>query len=120
MESPHIERRKSADKWVYIARGLAISSWLCFIVAIVVSYYAAPENNYGLLRFKNIDIRDTWAFPFTHYLYGILWLSAGLSVLCLLLNNIRARRKQDSHHFNLVLLLLTIAAWFVYIFFDLP
>ena len=108
-------RRKSADKLVYTARTLAVLSWVFFIVALVVSYYAAPEESYGLLMNKDIEIREHWVKPLTNYLYLVLWLSAFLSAVSFILTRFRSRRKEDSRQFNLVLLIVTIIAWISYI-----
>lgn len=108
-------RRKSADKLVYIARTLAILSWVFFIIALVVSFYAAPEQNFGYLQNKQIEVREYWVKPLTNYLYLVLWGSAFLSAFSFILTRFRSRRKDDSKQFNLVLLVITIIAWIIYI-----
>lgn len=108
-------RRHSKDFWVVLVRILALSGWLLFIIAIVLSYYAAPEQDYGLLRYRGLEIRQFWLTPLTGYLYIVLWVSALCSYLCLVLDRYRSRRKRDSKHFNLVLLLTITIAWVVYI-----
>lgn len=110
------ERRKSPDILVNLARILVVLSWLTFIVALIVSFYAAPEEEYGLLRFHEIEVRQTWLMPLTNYLYGILWFSAASSFFCLILTAFRSRRKHDSKQFNIILLLVTIFSWVIYIF----
>lgn len=108
-------RRKSPDKWVYLLRLLSVLSWLGFIVALILSYYAAPDDSYGLLLNKNIPIREHWLQPLTNYLYLVLWLSAVLSFICFSLTKFRSRRHDDSKQFNLILLIITIIAWITYI-----
>ena len=108
-------RRRAPDKWIYITRVLAVAAWLCFIFALIVSFYAAPEKNYGLIRYHKLPIRDYWVTPLTDYLYYILWLSAASSIFCFVIDRFRNRRKSDNHHFNLALLLLVSGAWITYI-----
>jgi hypothetical protein len=108
-------RRRSTDIGVVLTRVLALSGWALFIFAIVMSYFAAPEQDYGLLRYRDIEIRQFWLTPLTGYLYLVLWVSALCSYFCLVLDHYRSRRKQDSKHFNLVLLLTITVAWVVYI-----
>ena len=36
------ERRKSFDFWFYSANTLAAISWLMFLFAVIMSFYAAP------------------------------------------------------------------------------
>jgi hypothetical protein len=108
-------RRISIDIWVLLIRILALSGWVLFIFAIVMSYFAAPEQDYGYLRFRGIEIRRFWLTPLTGYLYIVLWVSALCSYFCLVLDHYRSRRKRDSKHFNLVLLLTVTIAWVMYI-----
>tara|TARA_R110000744_G_scaffold218457_1_gene337239 strand:+ start:114 stop:491 length:378 start_codon:yes stop_codon:yes gene_type:complete len=115
MEISKNERRNRTDKWIYVARALAIVGWGLFVFALIVSYYAAPESDYGMLRYHNIEIRKFWLTPLTGYLYIILWLSALSSYFCLILNNYRSRRKNDGKHFNILLLLIVTIAWVSFI-----
>jgi len=108
-------RRNSIDIGVVLIRILALSGWALFIFAIGMSYYAAPDQDYGLLRFKGIEIRQFWLTPLTGYLYIVLWVSALCSYFCLVLDHYRSRRKRDSKHFNLILLLTVTVAWVMYI-----
>ena len=116
MSKVMINRRQAPDKWIYISRFLAVTSWFFFIIALIVSFYAAPEEDYGLLRYKNIEIRDYWLKPLTGYLYISLWLSALISLICLVITNFRSRRAQDSKMFNLILLIITTTAWITYVY----
>lgn len=109
------ERRNAVDLWTYVIRTLAIIGWGLFVFALIVSYYAAPEADYGLLRYHNIEIRKFWLTPLTGYLYIILWLSALSSYFCLILDKYRGRRKSDGSHFNILLLLVITIAWVSFI-----
>lgn len=110
------ERRESPDILVYLARILVIVSWITFIIALILSFYAAPEESYGLLAHHKIEVRETWLMPLTNYLYAILWFSAAVSFVCLILTQFRSRRVNDSKQFNLILLLVTVFSWVIYIF----
>ncbi|MFT5756509.1 MAG: small-conductance mechanosensitive channel [Alteromonadaceae bacterium] len=116
MEPNKENRRKEPDKWVYIARAFAIGGWIFFIFALVLSHYAAPEKDYGMLRYYNIEVRKNWLQPLTDYLYMVLWLSAASSFFYLFIQKYRRRRKTDNRHFNLWLLLVIAIAWVVYIY----
>lgn len=109
------DRRKAPDIWIYIARILAVGGWILFLFALIMSYYAAPESDFGVLRYKDISIRKFWLTPLTGYLYIVLWFSACASYFYLMVDNFRSRRKTDSHHFNLVLLLIISVSWVIYI-----
>lgn len=109
------KRRSSKDIGLLLMRILALSGWALFIFAIVMSYFAAPEQDYGYLRFRGIEIRQFWLTPLTGYLYIVLWISALCSYFCLVLDHYRSRRIRDNKHFNLVLLLTVTIAWVIYI-----
>jgi len=109
------ERRKHTDIWVYSIRILTLLSWLLFIIALITSYFAAPEKDYGYLRFQNIAVREFWLVPLTGYLSILLWLSALMSYISLLINKYRSRRKTDNKRFNLLLLFVISVAWITYI-----
>lgn len=109
------EKRQTPDKWFY-AKGLfALSAWLLFLFALVMSYYAAPESNYGIIKYYNIDVRQFWLTPLTGYLYILLWLSAFTCYVSLLIGKYRNRRKADNPEYHLIFLLTINFIWLFYI-----
>jgi len=119
MKEAFEERRKSSDIWIKATRILAILGWLVFIIALFVSYYAAPDKDFGVLRYHQITIRKFWLTPLTGYLYILLWLSAFFSYLCIIINKYRTRRATDDKQFNFMLLFLVSIAWVIYIVFQI-
>lgn len=113
------DRRINADIWVLIIKILALLSWLLFIVAMILSFYAAPEGNYGYLRYHQIPIRESWLTPLTGYLTIVLWLSALLSYFSIFINKFRSRRATDNKLYNVILLLTITIAWVAYIVIQL-
>ncbi|WP_448565241.1 hypothetical protein [Thalassotalea ganghwensis] len=113
------ERRKKQDNWTILLKVLAVASWLLFTFALIMSYYAAPEPAYGVVRYHGLAIREFWLTPLTGYLYVMLWLSALISYVSLILNRYRARRKTDNKHYNLWLLFFICVAWIVYIMIEI-
>jgi hypothetical protein len=109
------ERRQSDDFWGNAKTVITFISWLLFLVALVLSYYAVPEQDYGVLRYYDIEIRQFWLTPLTGYLYIMLWLSALGSYLALMVDKYRSRRRNDNTHFNLWFLLCINLIWLVYI-----
>jgi len=104
-KTPIKERRESIDFWFYLARILTICSWLAFLVAIIISYFVAPETNYGVLRYRNIEVRQFWLTPLTGYLYLVIWFSAAGSYASMLIDKYRSRRRNDNTHYNVYFLL---------------
>ena len=109
------ERRIQGDIWTILLKWSAILSWLLFTFALIMSYYAAPDNEYGVLRYHGIEVRKFWLTPLTGYLYILLWLSALISYLSIILNTFRTRRRTDHKYFNSILLFIISVAWIVYI-----
>ena len=110
-----VDRRTATDFWSYAQITLALLSWLLFLIALVMSYYAAPDKDYGVLRYSGIEIRQFWLTPLTGYLYILLWLSALGSYLALMVDKYRCRRRSDNPQVNLMLLLTVNMTWLVYI-----
>ncbi|WP_019028121.1 hypothetical protein [Colwellia piezophila] len=110
-----MDRRKTTDFWNYTQVILALLSWLVFLVALVMSYYAAPDKDYGVLRYYDIEIRQFWLTPLTGYLYILLWLSSLGSYLALMIEKYRSRRRSDNSNFTLIFLLIINLTWLVYI-----
>jgi len=104
-KSPLNERRISIDFWFYLARVLTICSWLAFVAAIIISYFVAPETNYGVLRYHEIEVRQFWLTPLTGYLYLVIWSSAAGIYTAMLIDKYRSRRKDDNTHYNAYFLL---------------
>jgi len=109
------ERRKTTDVWSSAKIIMTILSWLLFLVALIMSYYAVPEKDYGVLRYYDIEIRQFWLTPLTGYLYIMIWLSALGSYFALMIDKYRSRRRIDNPHFNLWFLLSINLFWLVYI-----
>jgi len=112
------ERRKEVDFWVKIARTLTIVAWSLFIVALIVSHYAAPETDFGLVRYHDLEVRKFWIKPLTNYLYITLWCAALISYISIIVNRFRARRATDNRSFYVKLLLVIIVAWVTYLFLN--
>jgi len=108
---PIKERRKSADFWFYLARTLSIMSWLMFLFALVMSFYAAPEKSYGIVRYYQLEIRRFWLTPLTGYLYLVIWFSAAGSFTSQLVDKYRSRRNIDNPHYHLHFLLVINLIW---------
>ncbi|GHE82706.1 hypothetical protein [Thalassotalea profundi] len=109
------ERRIQSDIWTILLKWSAIISWLVFTFALIMSYYAAPDNEYGVLRYHGIEVRKFWLTPLTGYLYILLWISALISYLSIILNQFRTRRSTDHKYLNSILLFIISVAWLVYI-----
>lgn len=105
------EHRKSHDFWFYLARTITLISWAMFISALAMSFYAAPEKSYGVIRYHDLEIRQFWLTPLTGYLYLVIWFSAAGSYASMLIKRYRSRRQYDNTHYNLYFLLIFNLIW---------
>lgn len=110
------ERRRGADLLCRAFGRLAIIAWLLFLLALVMAHYARPEMDTGLVRYWGIEIRTDWRPKLTFYLQLMLWITAALSGVSLLLNFLRSRRRNDHLHLNIILLLLSCAGFLLYLY----
>ena len=109
------ERRHATDFWSYSKNALIIISWITFLIALTVSYYAAPDKDYGVLRYYDIEIRQFWLTPLTGYLYILLWVSALGSYLAMMVDKYRSRRRSDNPQYHLIFLILVNLSWLLFI-----
>ncbi|MDX3774240.1 hypothetical protein QE250_08955 [Chromatiaceae bacterium AAb-1] len=114
-QTPFRERRKGPDKLSKSLRWLTIVAWLVFIVCMILTHYARPEMDTGLVRYWDLEIRAEWHPQLTRLLIYLLWLCLGLSLLSLGINRLRLRRRTDHLHFNIILLLLTCGSLLLYL-----
>lgn len=105
------ERRISHDTWFRLGRALALLSWIMFVFALVMSFYAAPEKSYGVVRYHGIEIRQFWLTPLTGYLYLVIWFSAAGSYATMLIEKYRSRRQYDNTQYHLYFLLVINLIW---------
>jgi hypothetical protein len=105
------EQRESPDFWFYLSQVLILLSWVLFIFALVMSFYAAPEKSYGVIRYHDIEIRQFWLTPLTGYLYLVIWFSAAGSYASMLVEKYRSRRRNDNTNYNLYFLLIINLIW---------
>jgi len=110
-ESTIKERRKTTDFWFYLARTLKVCSWLAFLAALNISYFVAPEKDFGILRYHDIEVRQFWLTPLTGYLYLVIWFSAAGSYTSMLIDKYRSRRRNDDTHYNVYFLLAFNLIW---------
>ena len=110
------ERRSGPDLLCRAFAWLAIIAWLLFVLALVMAHYARPEMDTGLVRYWGIEVRTDWRPKLTLYLQYMLWATAALSGISLVLNYLRSRRRNDHLHLNIILLLLSCVGFLLYLY----
>ncbi|KKO50450.1 hypothetical protein VT06_00190 [Arsukibacterium sp. MJ3] len=112
---PDFERRAGPDLLCRAFKYLAIIAWLLFFVALVLSHYARPDMDSGLVRYLGIDIRDYWRPQLTFWLVYLLWGCVIITAASIVLNWVRLKRYSDHLHFNIIVLLLSASGMLFYI-----
>ncbi|MGI5310544.1 hypothetical protein [Rheinheimera sp. WS51] len=115
LDNKQPERRQGPDLVHRLFTWLAIVGWLVFMVCLIITHYASPEMDSGLVRYWHIDIRTYWRPTLTAWLEWLLWCCVLLSSVSLVLNWFRLKRRSDHLHINIILLLVTSLGFLLYI-----
>jgi len=119
------ERRKGPDKWVYAVRSFGIIGWCLMLGALLIVDKARPQSDAFIDKefFNRIDIpvdlRITWDQDLARYIFYLMILGCFLSVIGLIINIQRSRRKNDGYKtylFMLAFLSVTGIVLYVYKF----
>ncbi len=101
-----INRRNKADYLVLLVNGLNIFCWILFVASLIMFHYARPELEYGIVRYFELTVRDSWVAQPKNLLYVILYMCTTLSFIAVVLGKFRNRRSDDGHGFNLLALMV--------------
>lgn len=122
MNDPHLNnksRRHQENDWLLmLIRVLTLLSWSLFIIALIVSHYARPELEYGIVRFLGGEFRSEWLQTPKHILQILLLVCAVLSNINIILRQRRNRRASDSIGLNQIGLFIFSAILLIVIQFS--
>jgi hypothetical protein len=101
-----IERRKGAD-WLDISINvLNVLAWVTFLAALILYHYAKPEVQYfvyNLVR-QPVEVRGYWREDLKALLELSLWMCIAISIVTLIANHYRLKRKTDQRRYGLIML----------------
>ncbi|NVK24481.1 MAG: hypothetical protein HWE10_06110 [Gammaproteobacteria bacterium] len=103
-----VERRKGAD-WVDISINVFnIAAWVVFVVALVIFHYARPELEYMYYQFvaEQVHVRTHWQYELKSWLLVALYICTAISVLTLIINKFRLKRKSDRQRYGMYMLVI--------------
>lgn len=105
-----IERRKGPSLFDRLLNFVNLGAWAVFVVALVLFHYARPEkDSIWHVRF-NIEVRDYYLQDLTGWLQLSLYFCLLLTVVTLVMNRFRLKRKSDNKRYNgFILLAITTA-----------
>ena len=108
-----VERRKGAD-WIDIGINvLNILAWAVFLVALIIFDYARPEQDYFVYQLvgEPVEVRRHWVEDLRQWLMVTLYGCTGISVLTLMMNHFRLKRRDDRKRYGLYMLTVICIAF---------
>lgn len=110
-------RRKGPDLWTRSLRYLALAGWTLLIAAFVILDRAKPQVETFFERVYDIRLHQQWDMELARYLLWLMVLGLLLSIVGLVINARRNRRRTDQWRISLILLgIISIAGIFLYNF----
>ncbi|MFM2480089.1 hypothetical protein [Celerinatantimonas sp. YJH-8] len=103
------DRRKGPDRLQRSLMWLTLSCWFLFLLALIFFHYARPEMQYGLYKYRDINVRENWDKTYLPWYLGLLWFCLFVTVTDLVIRIKRNRRRSDHRNYNLLLLLLMLS-----------
>jgi hypothetical protein len=107
-----VDRRNGKNYLVKAINVFTVLSWVVFFLAIVISHYGRPETSNIIIRFHDIQIRDYWIPHLKVWLLILLGCCTTVSVVSLIANQLRKKRRSDSLRFSLYFLSFICAVIF--------
>ncbi|MDY0221009.1 MAG: hypothetical protein RBR67_07715 [Desulfobacterium sp.] len=112
------DRRLSRD---FLSRVLAffnLAAWVMMALILVLAERAKPQFESFFDRFYNLNIRRSWDIEFVHYLLWVTMIGVIVSSAGVALSLFRARRREDSSRFGLVIMgIFSVVCFCIIIFF---
>ncbi|MBN1956813.1 MAG: hypothetical protein JXQ81_09375 [Desulfuromonadales bacterium] len=99
-------RRKRPDLLLQLLAWLNAAAVVSLAAALVIAAVAKPELETFFDRYYNLQLRQTWNQDLIGYIGLMLGLSCVTSIIGLIVNSKRLRRKGDHVHATLVLSLI--------------
>lgn len=98
------DRRGRRDVWTRLLTLFNVLSWVVIVLILIVTERAKPEFESFFDRFYRLDVRTWWDIEFVKYLFWLAFAGSIMSSVGLILSVARARRREDSSRFGLLLM----------------
>ena len=109
-------RRKTPDLLLQLLAWFNGAAVISLVAALAIAAIAKPELETFFDRYYDIQLRQAWNHNLVGYIGLFLGLSCVTSIVGLIINSKRLRRKGDHIHATLVLsLIISIAGLFFFI-----
>lgn len=108
-------RRKGPDLWSRSLRYLALVGWLLLVSALFIFDYAKPKVETFFERVYDIRLHQQWDMDLARYILWLMILGLLLSVVGLVINARRIRRRTDQWRLSLIFLgIISLAGMVLY------
>lgn len=101
-----IERRKGAD-WIDIGINVFnILAWIIFVIALIIFDRARPEQDYFVYQMvgEQVEVRKFWLQELKDWLFASLYICIMISVVTLVMNRTRLKRRDDRTRYGMYML----------------
>ena len=115
-----IERRKGAD-WIDVGINVFnILAWVVFVVALIIFNYARPERDYFVHQMfsEPVEVRRHWLEGLKYWLEISLYACTSISLISLVMNRFRLKRKDDRQRYGMYMLTVMCVAFIAILAFQ--
>ena len=111
------DRRRRKDIWFKMISWFAMASWAIMFVALIIYQKARPENVTFFDRFYDVEKNANWNPDLAFVLFLTMIFGLIVSIIGLIINKKRARRKSDRISVSLVLMaIVSVMGITIYVF----
>lgn len=96
------ERRRKPDKVIKLITITSVMGWIMVILCTLLTIYAKPEQTNLFYELFNIRIRNYWDYSLLNVVFLLLACLLLLSLVGIIMNAMRCRRKTDRINKSLV------------------
>lgn len=97
-----VERRRKPDIVVKLVTITSAIGWMLIVVCLLLAGFAKPEQTNMFYEMFNIPVRGYWNYSVLYIVFVILIFLFVISLLGILFNAMRQRRKTDKINKSLI------------------
>ncbi len=98
------DRRKGPDPLVKALEWLSVFGWLLMFAALFIIDRAKPQSENFLVKATKAEVSNTWNQELTNALFYLMIFGLCISIIGIVINSRRYRRKDDRFRITLIML----------------
>ncbi len=99
-----VDRRKGPDPWVKALEWLGVFGWLLMFAALFIIDRAKPQSENILVNAAKVEASTIWNQELTNALFYLMIFGLCISIIGIVINSRRYRRKDDRFRITLIML----------------